>query len=452
MIKTIINAWKLPQVRKRILYTLLLILIFRIGCMIPIPGIDSLQLAEYVESNSNSLVATMNILSGGALTRLSIFTLSIAPYITASIVIQLLTLAIPALEQMKKEGEEGKKKMNKIMKYLTVILAIFEGFGVFVTYGGSEGIFLLPNSYMIPIFLLTVTAGTAFLTWLGDQITEKGIGNGISMLIFVGIVAAVPSAITMLLNLMGILVGAFSLTGTLVALGILIGALILVTAVVWVQEAERRVPVQYAKKVVGRKMYGGQSTHIPMKLVMAGVIPIILAMSIMTFPALIVSFVAPDVVNNIANGSGFLRALTILSQPSLLIGAAEGITFEAIMYVIGHSLIYLLLIVGFTFFYTLITFNPVEVSNNLKRNGGFVPGIRPGKPTTDYLKAITNNLTWFGSLFLGLVAIVPIAFQLTGLPVSFGGTAVLIIVGVALEFSRQLESQMLMRNYKGFLE
>ena len=425
MIKTIINAWKLPQVRKRILYTLLLILIFRIGCMIPIPGIDSLQLAEYVESNSNSLVATMNILSGGALTRLSIFTLSIAPYITASIVIQLLTLAIPALEQMKKEGEEGKKKMNKIMKYLTVVLAIFEGFGVFVTYGGSEGIFLLPNSYMIPIFLLTVTAGTAFLTWLGDQITEKGIGNGISMLIFVGIVAAVPSAITMLLNLMGILVGVFSLTGTLVALGILIGALILVTAVVWVQEAERRVPVQYAKKVVGRKMYGGQSTHIPMKLVMAGVIPIILAMSIMTFPALIVSFVAPDVVNNIANGSGFLRALTILSQPSLLIGAAEGITFEAIMYVIGHS---------------------------LKRNGGFVPGIRPGKPTTDYLKAITNNLTWFGSLFLGLVAIVPIAFQLTGLPVSFGGTAVLIIVGVALEFSRQLESQMLMRNYKGFLE
>ncbi len=452
MIKTLINAWKLPEVRKKIIYTLMLILIFRIGCMIPVPGIDSLQLAEYVESNSNSLISTLNIISGGALTRLSIFTLSIGPYITASIVIQLLTLAIPALERMKREGEEGKKKMNKIMKYLTVVLALFEGFGVFVTYGGSQGIFLLPNYLMIPIFLLTVTAGTAFLTWLGDQITEKGIGNGISMLIFVGIVSSLPAAITLLLDLAGILVGTLSLTGVLTALGIILGALILVTAVVWVQEAERRVPVQYAKRVVGRKMYGGQSTHIPMKLVMAGVIPIILAMALMTFPALIISFASPNTMNNIADGSGFLRGLAIISQPSLLISAQAAITLESIIYVIIHSIIYMLLIVGFTFFYTLITFNPVEVSNNLKRNGGFIPGIRPGKPTSDYLKFIANKLTWFGSAFLGVVAIIPILFQLTGLPISFGGTAVLIIVGVALEFVKQLESQMLIRNYKGFLE
>ena len=306
MIKTLINAWKLPEVRRKIIYTLLLILIFRIGCMIPVPGVDSLQLAEYVESNSNSLVSTLNIISGGALTRLSIFTLSIGPYITASIVVQLLTLAIPALEQMKREGEEGKKKMNRIMKYLTVVLAIFEGFGVFITYGGSQGIFLLPNYLMIPIFLLTVTAGTAFLTWLGDQITEKGIGNGISMLIFVGIVSALPAAITLLLDVAGVLAGALTVKGVLTALGITLGALLLIAAVVFVQEAERRVPVQYAKRVVGRKMYGGQSTHIPMKLVMAGVIPIILAMALMTFPALIVSFVKPELMNNIADGSGFL--------------------------------------------------------------------------------------------------------------------------------------------------
>ena len=452
MIKTLVNAWKLPEVRKKIIYTLLLILIFRIGCMIPVPGVDSLQLAEYVESNSNSLVSTLNIISGGALTRLSIFTLSIGPYITASIVVQLLTLAIPALEQMKREGEEGKKKMNRIMKYLTVVLAIFEGFGVFVTYGGSQGIFLLPNYVMIPIFLLTVTAGTAFLTWLGDQITEKGIGNGISMLIFVGIVSALPAAITLLLNVAGVLAGALSVKGVLIALGITLGALLLIAAVVFVQEAERRIPVQYAKRVVGRKMYGGQSTHIPMKLVMAGVIPIILAMALMTFPALIVSFLKPELMNNIADGSGFLRGLVLISQPSLLISAQAAITLESIIYVLIHSIIYMLLIVGFTFFYTLITFNPIEVSNNLKRNGGFVPGIRPGKPTSDYLKGIANKLTWFGSVYLGIVAIIPIAFQLTGLPISFGGTAVLIIVGVALEFMKQLESQMLIRNYKGFLE
>ncbi len=455
MIKTLINAWKIPEVRKKILYTLILIVIFRIGSIITIPGVDSVELAKYVEANSNSLIATMNIISGGALTRLSIFALSIGPYITASIIIQLLTIAIPALERLSKEGEEGKKKMNKYMKYLTVVLAAIEGFGIYMTYAGSEGIFLLPNSMMIPIFIITLTAGTAFLTWLGDQISEKGIGNGISMLIFVGIVSRLPSAVTLLLDLSGILSNAFVLKGTLMALGVVVGMLILLTATVWVQEAERRIPVQYAKKVVGRKMYGGQNTHIPLKLVMAGVIPVILAMSLMTAPAMLINFFKPEMVNNLTSATGFWKVLLFVSQPSLLISSLsnQGLSIVGgLGYVLAHSIVYLLLIVGFTFFYTMITFNPVEVSNNLKKNGGFIPGIRPGRPTIDYIKGILNKLTWFGAFFLGVIAIIPILFQLTGLQISFGGTAVLIIVGVALETVKQLESQMVMRHYKGFLE
>ncbi len=455
MIKTFINAWKLPEVRKRILYTLLLIVIFRIGSIIPVPGVDSVQLANYMEQNSNSLVSTLNIISGGALSKLSIFALSISPYITASIIIQLLTIAIPALERLSKEGEEGKKKINKYMKYATIILAGLEAFGLYLTYENS-GIFVesIPKAMILPIFVIGLIAGTSFLTWLGDQISNKGVGNGISMLIFVGIVSSLPAAMTLLGDLIGI-GSTFSLVGTLEALGIVIGALILVTATVWVQEAERRIPVQYAKKVVGRKMYGGQNTHIPLKLVMAGVIPVILAMSLMTMPAMLINFFKADIVNDLQQATGILKVLLFTSQPSLLINSlsSQGLSIVGgLGYVFAHSVIYLLLIVGFTFFYTMITFNPVEVSNNLKKNGGFIPGIRPGRPTTDYIKAILNKLTWFGAFFLGIIAIIPILFQLTGLQISFGGTAVLIIVGVALETVKQLESLMVMRHYKGFLE
>lgn len=455
MIKTFINAWKLPEVRKRILYTLLLIVIFRIGSIIPVPGVDSVQLANYMEQNSNSLVSTLNIISGGALNKLSIFALSISPYITASIIIQLLTIAIPALERLSKEGEEGRKKLNKYMKYLTVVLAGLEAFGLYLTYKNS-GIFVdsIPSYMILPIFIVGLIAGTSFLTWLGDQISEKGIGNGISMLIFVGIVSSLPAATTLIGNLIGI-GGTFSWVGTLEAIGIIIGALVLITATVWVQEAERRIPVQYAKKVVGRKMYGGQNTHIPLKLVMAGVIPVILAMSLITMPAMLLNFFKPEIVRDLQQATGFWKVLLFTSQPSLLINSlsSQGLSIVGgLGYVAVHSIIYLLLIVGFTFFYTMITFNPVEVSNNLKKNGGFIPGIRPGKPTTDYIKAILNKLTWFGAFFLGIIAIIPILFQLTGLQISFGGTAVLIIVGVALETVKQLESLMVMRHYKGFLE
>ena len=455
MIKTLINAWKLPEVRKKILYTLLLIVIFRIGCVIPIPGIDSVQLSQYVASNSNSLLGTLNIISGGALSRLTIFALSISPYITASIVIQLLTIAIPALERLSKEGEEGKKRINKYMKYLTVVLAVIEAFGLYMTYKGS-GIYLIENTaLMLPIFILSLVGGTAFLTWLGDQISAKGIGNGISMLIFVGIVSRLPQAGLMLYSLVLDGMGAFYFPGLLQALGVVIGAVVLLGATVWVQEAERRIPVQYAKKVVGRKMYGGQNTHIPLKLVMAGVIPVILAMSLITLPVMILNFVNPTIVSNPVLATGFSKVLLFTAQPSILINSltSQGLSIlGGVGYVIAHSIIYLLLIVGFTFFYTMITFNPVEVSNNLKKNGGFIPGIRPGRPTIDYMKGILNKLTWFGAFFLGVIAIIPVLFQLTGLSVSFGGTAVLIVAGVALETVRQLESNMVMRHYKGFLD
>lgn len=455
MIKTLINAWKLPEVRKKILYTLLLIVIFRIGCVIPIPGIDSVQLAQYVASNSNSLLGTLNIISGGALSRLTIFALSISPYITASIVIQLLTIAIPALERLSKEGEEGRKVINKYMKYLTVVLALFEAFGLYMTYRNS-GIYLIDNTVlMITIFVLSLVGGTSFLTWLGDQISTKGIGNGISMLIFVGIVSRIPNAALMLFGLTQDGIGNFYWIGLIQAMAITLGAVILLGATVWVQEAERRIPVQYAKKVVGRKMYGGQNTHIPLKLVMAGVIPVILAMSLMTLPVMIINFVNSGMIANPTQATGILKVLIFTAQPSILINslASQNLSIlGGVGYVIAHSIIYLLLIVGFTFFYTMITFNPVEVSNNLKKNGGFIPGIRPGKPTIDYIKGILNKLTWFGSFFLGVIAIIPVLFQLSGLSVSFGGTAVLIVAGVALETVRQLESQMVMRHYKGFLD
>ena len=424
MIKTLVNAWKLPEVRKKIIYTLLLILIFRIGCMIPVPGVDSLQLAEYVESNSNSLVSTLNIISGGALTRLSIFTLSIGPYITASIVVQLLTLAIPALEQMKREGEEGKKKMNRIMKYLTVVLAIFEGFGVFVTYGGSQGIFLLPNYVMIPIFLLTVTAGTAFLTWLGDQITEKGIGNGISLIIFAGIVSRIPNGC---LTLYSYIVEKGAI-GVLVVLLFAVIALAAIVAVVAIQEGQRRIPVQYAKRVVGRKVYGGQSTHIPIKVNSAGVIPVIFAMSILMFPGTIASFFP---------NSGFAQTITNIFD-------ASGIFY---------NILYALLIVFFTYFYSAISFNPVDVAENIKKNGGFIPGLRPGRPTSDYISKVMSRITLFGAIFLAAIAVLPaIIMGLTGLELYFGGTALLIVVGVALDTMKQLEASLLMRSYEGFMK
>ena len=438
MFKTIRNALKTPDVRKKLLYTLILIVIFRLGCYITVPGVDNFQLAEVF--NGQGMASLIDLISGGAFSRLSIFAMSISPYITASIVIQLLGMVIPALERLTKEGgEEGRNKINRYTKLLTVVLALIEGLGIYLSYR-SSGIFIDTTFMTGATVVISLMAGTALLMWLGDQITSKGIGNGISIIIFVGIVAGLPSAVTTIWNLI-FGAGAFSTTGLLIALAIIVGAILLVAGVVFVQQAERRVPVQYSKRVVGRKMVGAQNTNIPLKLAMAGVMPVIFASSFMTFPAMIIQMFVPD----IATQTGFWNVIYNFS-------IATSTSNVAIGYSIANSIIYLLLILGFTYFYTYATFNPAEVSNNIKKNGGFIPGIRAGKPTTDYLSAIISKLTLFGGLFLAVIAIIPMLLRFTSLNIAFGGTSILIVVGVALETVQQLESQLVMRHYKGFLE
>ena len=440
MFKTIRNALKTPDVRKKLLYTLLLIVIFRLGCYITVPGVDAFALNEAF-GEANGMASLIDLISGGAFSRFSIFAMSISPYITASIVIQLLSMVIPSLERLTKEGgEEGRRKINRYTKILTVFLALIEGLGLYLAYS-SSGIFINTNFATGFTVVISLMAGTALLMWLGDEITNKGIGNGISIIIFVGIIAGLPGAITSIWNLiMG--TGAFSTTGLLISLAIIIGAIILVAAVVFVQQAERRVPVQYSKRVVGRKMVGAQNTHIPLKLVMAGVMPIIFASSFLTFPAMIIQMFIPD----IASQTGFWATIYNFS-------IASSTSQVGIGYTIANAIIYLLLIVGFTFFYTYATFNPAEVSSTIKRNGGFIPGIRAGKPTTDYLSSIISKLTWFGGLYLAIIAILPMLVRfIPGIDLAFGGTSILIVVGVALETIQQLESQLVMRHYKGFLE
>lgn len=439
MFKTIKNALKTPDVRKRILYTLLLIVIFRLGCYITVPGVNSITLNEAMSSN-NGIAGLIDIISGGAFSRFSVFAMSISPYITASIVIQLLAMIIPSLERLTKEGgEEGRKKINRYTKILTLVLALVEAIGVFVSYK-SSGIFVNTNFATGAMVVIALVAGTSILMWLGDEITSKGIGNGISMIIFVGIISGLPSFVTTIWNLIMTDAG-FSTTGLLMAIGILIGAIILVAGVVFVQQAERRVPVQYSKKVVGRKMVGAQNTHIPLKLAMAGVMPIIFASSFLTFPAMIIQIFVSD----IGSKTGFLAGLYKFS-------IATSSSSVGIGYSIANALVYLVLIMAFTFFYTYATFNPAEVSNNIKQNGGFIPGIRAGKPTTEYLSSIISKLTWFGGFFLAIIAILPMLLRFTSLNIAFGGTSILIVVGVALETIQQLESQLVMRHYKGFLE
>ena len=444
MFKTIKNALKTPDIRKRLLYTLLLIVIFRLGCFISVPGIDTLALEKLTTGAQNSITGLIDIISGGAFSRFSIFAMTITPYITASIVIQLLGMVIPSLEKLIKEGgEEGKRVINKYTKMLTLVLALVEAIGIYMSYSSAYsayGVFINPGFGTGALIVLSLVAGTAFLMWLGEQITNKGIGNGISIIIFVGIISSLPTGVTTLYNLIFTKSG-FSTTGLLLSLGIILGAILLVAGVVFVQEAERRVPVQYAKKVVGRKMYGGQNTHIPLKLAMAGVMPVIFASSFMTFPAMIISMFN----SNIAAETGFWATIYKFS-------IATSTSSVGIGYTIANAIVYLLLILGFTYFYTYATFNPAEVSNNIKKNGGFIPGIRAGKPTTEYLSAIISKLTLFGGLFLSLIAILPMLMRFTNLDVTFGGTSILIVVGVALETVQQLESRLVMRHYKGFLE
>ncbi len=439
MFKTLKNALKTPDVRKRLLYTLLLIVVFRLGCYITVPGVDSIALNDAM-GNTQGIAGLIDMISGGAFSRFSVFAMSISPYITASIVIQLLAMIIPSLERLTKEGgEEGRKKINRYTKILTIVLALVESIGIYFAYQ-SSGIFV-DNSFLTGALVVAgLVTGTSILMWLGDQITNKGVGNGISLLIFIGIISGLPGGVVTLWNLI-VTNGAFSTTGLLLAIGIVVGAIILVAGVVFVQQAERRIPVQYSKRVVGRKMVGAQNTHIPLKLAMAGVMPVIFASSFMTFPAMIIQIFVPD----IASQSGFLAGLYNFS-------IATSTSNVGIGYSIANALVYLLLILGFTYFYTYATFNPAEVSNNIKKNGGFIPGIRAGKPTTEYLSSVISKLTLFGGLFLALIAIIPMLLRFTNLNIAFGGTSILIVVGVALETVQQLESLLAMRHYKGFLE
>ena len=442
MFKTIKNAWKTPELRKKIIYTIILIIIFRFGCYITVPGVDALALDEAMKSSSG-IAGLINLISGGAFSRFSIFAMTITPYINASIIIQLLGFVIPALEKLTKEGgEEGRQKINKYTKMLTLVLALIEGLGLYFSYSSNQSvqIFINPGFLTATMVITGFVAGTSLLMWLGEQITNKGVGNGISMIIFVGIISRMPSAVVTIWNLISTQNG-FSTTGFLTALAIIIGAIILIAAVVYMQLAERRITVEYSKRVVGRKMMGAQNTHIPLKLAMAGVMPIIFASAVMTFPAIVIQLFN----KNIETATGFWAGVYKFSMATS--NANVGIGFT-----IANAIVYLLLILGFTYFYTYAMMNPAEISSNIKKNGGFIPGIRAGKPTTEYLSSVISKITLFGGIYLAVIAILPMLLRFTSLNITFGGTAVLIVVGVALETIQQLESQLVMRHYKGFLE
>ena len=440
MFKTIKNAFKTPELRKKLLVTILLIVLFRLGCYITVPGVDSSALNDLMNDSSSTLAGMINLISGGAFSNFSIFAMSITPYITSTIVIQLLGMVIPSLEKLTKEGgETGKQKINRYTKILTIILALVEGIGVYLSYK-SYNVFV-DSSFLTGLMIVTgFVAGTSFLMWLGEQITNKGIGNGISLIIFVGIISRLPRVLVTMSNLI-VRENGFSTTGFLTAIGIIIGAIILVAAVVYMQQAERRIPVQYSKRVVGRKMVGAQNTNIPLKLAMAGVMPIIFASSFLTFPAMIIQIFKTDV----ATGTGFWTWLYKFSMATSSSSVGWG-------YTLANATIYLLLIVGFTFFWTYAMTNPAEISSNIRKNGGFIPGIRAGKPTTDYLSNVISKITLFGGFYLAIIAILPMLLRFTSLDITFGGTAILIVVGVAIESIQQLESQLVMRHYKGFLE
>ncbi|MDD6915249.1 MAG: preprotein translocase subunit SecY [Eubacteriales bacterium] len=426
MFDTIRNAWKIVDLRKKLIYTFIMLIIFRLGSTIPVPLINP-EMLEQMFTGDNTMFGFIDIVSGGAFKNATIFAMSITPYINSSIIMQLLCVAIPALERLQKEGEEGRKKIGQFMRYGTVVLAIIQAVGLYFLLKSSNAI-TNPGWQSAIVIITTFTAGTAFLMWLGEQITEKGVGNGISLIIFAGIVSRIPDMAKTLYAS----VESGALNWLMVAV-ILVFALLIIAFVVMMNEAERRLPVQYAKRVVGRKMYGGQSTHIPIKVAGAGVIPIIFAMSIMAFPGTIASFFGKT-----AQSGGFWGAfLWVFSGQSWI-----------------YAVLYFLLIIFFTYFYTAIQFNPIEMSNNMKKNGGFIPGIRPGRPTSDYIARVLSRVTLAGAFFLAFIAVIPIFMNL-GLHISnfsIGGTSLLIVVGVALETVQNMESQMLMRHYKGFLE
>ena len=424
MLQTLRNAWRIEEIRKKILFTLLIVLLYRIGNAIPVPFVDTAKLQAYFSYLQNTALGLLDAMSGGSFSNATIFALSIQPYINASIIIQLLCIAIPALERMsKEEGEEGRKKIASITRYSTVAIGLLQGFGYYMLMK-NNGIITSDASSSVwaaIIIILTFTSGSALIMWLGEQITEFGIGNGISIILFASIISRFPNAV--ITTIQNVANGALAWWAAVL---VFLGALALIVLIVFVNDAERRIPVQYAKRVVGRKMYGGQSTHLPMKVNMSGVMPIIFASSISSVPATIAAFTGHS-------DSAWAKTNTI-----------------------PYAIIYLLLIIFFAYFYSTIQFNPIEVANNLKKNGGYIPGFRPGKPTSEFIQKVLNKITLFGAIYLGIIAVTPIlvshfsnAASLTGL--SLGGTSIIIVVGVALETVRAIEAQMLMRNYKGFL-
>ncbi len=421
------NVFKIPELKKRIIYTLALLIVYRVGVHIPTPGIDGIALASFFARMEGTIFGIFNMFSGGALERLSVFALGIMPYISASIILQLLTVAVPHLERLKKEGEQGRKKITQYTRYGTVVLSIIQGFGISVglesmTSPGGAPIVIHPGWGFKLITVITLTAGTAFIMWLGEQITERGIGNGISLIIFAGIVANIPSAIGNSFRLLT--------TGEMGIFVILILAVLMIAVVgfiIFVEQGQRRIPVQYAKRVVGRKMYGGQSTHLPLKINTSGVIPPIFASSIIMFPATIASFITVSWMQSIASSM----------RPGNLV----------------YEMLFVSFIFFFCYFYTAVTFNPVDVADNMKKNGGYIPGIRPGKRTADYIDKVLTRITLGGAIYVSAVCVLPsILISKFNVPFYFGGTALLIVVGVAIDTISQMESHMLTRHYEGFLK
>ena len=436
MFETLKSVFKVKEMRRKLLYLIWMIFVIRIGSQLPVPGVDSDFFKQWFESNTGDAFNFFDAFTGGSFTQMSIFALNITPYITSSIIIQLLTIAIPALEEMQRDGEEGRKKHTAITRYVTVGLALFESVAMAIGFG-RQG--MIPNMSFLKgiVVVASLTAGSAMLMWLGERITEKGIGNGISIVLTINIVSRIPSDMSLLYE--NFVKGKTIAKGMLAACIIAVIILFVVVLVLILNGAERRIPVQYSRKMVGRKMMGGQSTNIPLKVNTAGVIPVIFASSIMSFPSIIAQFAGKG--NGTGIGSEILRGLSSNNwcNPS------------QIQYSWG-LIVYVVLCVFFAYFYTSITFNPLEVADNIKKQGGFIPGIRPGKPTSDYLTKILNYIIFIGAVGLVIVAVIPFFFNgVFGADVSFGGTSIIIIVGVILETVKQVESQLLVRNYKGFL-
>ncbi len=426
MLETLKNAWRVVELRKKILFTLLIIVVFRIGSVIPVPFIDVAALSESMSAGgaANEFFSYLSVLTGGGLEYGAIFAMSVQPYINASIILQLLSVAIPYLERLSKEGEAGQKKIAQYTRYTTVILGIIQGSAYYV-YLVKSGFISVSGGWLwfaAPVIVLCFAAGSALVMWLGEQIDAKGVGNGISMLLFAGIISRAPQAANMLLAY-------WKLGRQFAVICILLVFLAVIGFIVWMTHAERKIPVQYAKRVVGRKMYGGQNTHIPIKVNMSGVMPIIFASSILMLPTMILSF---------------MKSTTSTMYKFLSLFSVQGVFY---------AVLYLVLIIAFAYFYVTIQYNPVEMANNLRKNSGAIPGIRPGKPTSDFISKILSRITLMGAIFLGVIAILPIIVgSVGGISISLGGTSVLILVGVALDTVQNLESQILMRHYKGFLD